>query len=200
MSTRRRAPKAAALQALVQRLEAIAPLDVSTQIREGVFPMNSDITAAAAEARDTIQTAREHHQEALRKIIPHFQPGWGAAWNRMVADLNTAKAQVRDIATIASSREHAPMLKGNKRKFSKKALDFKVEEGWDWPAAYLDLLDAKTDELVQLTGVPDDDVEWKRAATWVDNIAGKRRTRRRRRRDPSGMQKRLRRKRSQRKR
>ena len=181
-------------------MEAIAPPDVSAQIREGVFPRNSDITGAAAEARDTIQKARQHHREALHKIIPHFQPGWGTAWNRMVSDLNTAKRQVHDIATIASSREHAPMLKGKKRQFTKKALDFEVEEGWDWPVAYLDKLDAKTDELVQLTGVPDEDVEWGRAAAWADNVAGKRRTRRRRHRSRSRTRKQVRRRRSQRKR
>ena len=200
MPTRRRAPRAAALQAIIDRIDATMPPDVSVRIREYVFPRNSDIMSAAAEARDTIQKARDSHHEALHKIR-YSQPGWGSAWNRMVTELNTAKRQVHDAAAIASSREHAPMLKGKKRQFTKKALDFEVEQGWEWPAAYLDNLDAKTDELVRLTGVPDEDVEWSRAAKWADNVAGERRTRRRRhRRKRQATRKRPRRNRSQRKR
>ena len=175
-------------------------MNVTRRIAELVFPRNPQISSGIAQTRDTIARARELYARAVRSRRLQ-QPTWPGMWNTMVGQLNTARDQLWSTARLAQSKNLANMLKGRRGDFSKKALDFYPADAADrWPSPYIDTLQQRSEELAALTGIPEEDIQWSRAADWADNLAGKRKTRRRKRRSRSGTRKRLRRKRSQRKR
>ena len=202
-STRRKKPTAAELATVLRVLEEIAPPEVTRRITQSVFPRNAQISSGISQTRDTINRARELYARAVRaRQLQH--PGWSGTWNNMVGHLNTARDQLWATARLAQSKNLANMLKGKRGDFSRKALDFypaaAQKHGRLWPSPYIDTLQQRSEELAALTGIPEEDIEWSRAADWADNLAGKRRTRRRRHRNRSGTRKRFHRKRSQRKR
>jgi hypothetical protein len=192
-TTRRKKPTAAALATVLRVLEEVTPIEVSREITQSVFPMNPKIREGIAQTRNTLSRARELHARAVdgkrRQQLgwPQQQPGWPTVWNSMVDHLNTARDQLYATAKHASAKGHANMLKGNKRRFSRKALDVElVDRAWDG-GEWIDDLQQQSEDLAALTGIPEEDIEWSRAADWADNIAGKprhthrRRTHRRRR-------------------
>ena len=175
----KRKPKAAALRAFLGAVETGTPLSVGEAIRAGVFPNNPEIVRLVGEARDSLAQARGlYHQYQVRGMGAW---PWGQ-WNHMVDLLNTAKGLLYSAAQLASKKPHAPMLKGNKMKFTKRALDFHVTAGPSWASEYIDRLDATSLLLLDLANIPQEDVAWSRAAKWSDAAGGGQKTRRKRRR------------------
>jgi hypothetical protein len=75
----------------------------------------------------------------------------GTAWNRMIADFNTARDQLWSTARLAQSKDLANMLKGRKGDFSKKALDFYPADANYSASGYIDTLQQRSEELAALT-------------------------------------------------
>ena len=186
-NTRRKKPTAAELATVVNILDQIAPPDVYRDIRRTVFPRNTEIIASIAKSRDTISRARDMHTHAIMRKH-QGDPYWAGTWNPMIGNLNIARDQLVTAVKHASAKEHANMLKGNKRQFSKKSLDWAFTPRQSrafvgaphynpgtfvWPVQYLDTLQERSEELAALTGIPEEDIGWSRASDWSENLGGK---------------------------
>lgn len=165
-------PKAAKLRAVLDVLAVMTPIEVINTIRDLVFPNNPEIVNLVGEAQDSLAQARGlYRQHRVRGGVGRWDQ-----WNHMVDLLNTAKGLLHSAAKLA-----APMLKGNKMKFTKRALDFHVTDP-SWVPKYIDRLDATSLLLLDLADIPEEDVAWSRAAEWSDAAGGGKRTRRKSRR------------------